>query len=96
MCDEQLNLHWWDTVGEAQDAVTVHQLDYNEGRPPTALGNRAPNESAQRHAKYIKSQRLASQCEPRAGSESATHSIRRICALITTCGPLLEQSRCLA
>jgi len=60
MRDELLNLHWWDTVREAQEAVTAHRLDYNDVRPHGALGNQTPNEFARRYAENITPQRLAS------------------------------------
>jgi len=44
--DECLNLHWFETIGEAKSLIEAWRLDYNESRPHMALGNKTPLEYA--------------------------------------------------
>jgi putative transposase len=44
--DECLNLHWFETIGEARSLIEAWRLDYNESRPHMALGNKKPLEYA--------------------------------------------------
>jgi putative transposase len=60
MRDELLNQHWWTTLGEVRDALVAYRADYNELRPHSALGNRAPADFARAGAANIQPQRLAS------------------------------------
>jgi putative transposase len=42
--DECLNLHWFETIGEAKAQIEAWRRDYNESRPHMALGHRTPQE----------------------------------------------------
>ncbi len=44
--DERLNLHWFETLGEAKAIIEVWRRDYNESRPHSALKELAPTEFA--------------------------------------------------
>ena len=44
--DESLNVHWFETLTEAQEQVEGWRRDYNESRPHMALGNIPPAEFA--------------------------------------------------
>lgn len=44
--DECLNLHWFETLGEAKAIVEAWRRDYNESRPHSALKELAPAEFA--------------------------------------------------
>jgi putative transposase len=44
--DECLNLHWFETIGEAKSLIEAWRRDYNESRPHMALGNKTPMEYA--------------------------------------------------
>jgi putative transposase len=46
--DECLNLHWFETIVEAERIIEAWRRDYNESRPRMALGNRTPQEYALR------------------------------------------------
>lgn len=59
MRDELLNLHWWRTIQEAQEAIEKYRVDYNHVRPHSALGNRTPVEFLQTLAP-VTPQRLVS------------------------------------
>lgn len=42
--DECLNLHWFETLGEAKAIIEAWRRDYNESRPHSALKELAPAE----------------------------------------------------
>jgi putative transposase len=42
--DECLNVHWFETLAEAQRLIEAWRVDYNESRPHMALGNKTPAE----------------------------------------------------
>jgi putative transposase len=42
--DECLNQHWFWSVGDARKIVEEWRLDYNQSRPPSALGGLTPEE----------------------------------------------------
>ena len=42
--DECLNLHWFDSLEEAQTTIEAWRVDYNTERPHGALGQRTPAE----------------------------------------------------
>jgi putative transposase len=42
--DECLNIHWFETLAEAQRLIGAWRIDYNESRPNMALGNKTPAE----------------------------------------------------
>jgi putative transposase len=42
--DECLNVHWFETLAEAQRLIEAWRIDYNESRPHMALGNKTPAE----------------------------------------------------
>ena len=42
--DECLNIHWFETLAEAQRLIEAWRIDYNENRPHIALGNKTPAE----------------------------------------------------
>ena len=42
--DECLNIHWFETLAEAQRLIEAWRIDYNESRPHMALGNKTPAE----------------------------------------------------
>ncbi|MDN7500938.1 integrase core domain-containing protein, partial [Burkholderia gladioli] len=42
--DECLNLHWFETLGEAKAIIEAWRRDYNESRPHSALKDLAPAE----------------------------------------------------
>lgn len=42
--DECLNLHWFESISEAQWKVAQWRREYNEQRPHSSLGNLAPRE----------------------------------------------------
>lgn len=37
--DECLNLHWFETLGDAKEIIEAWRRNYNESRPDMALGN---------------------------------------------------------
>jgi putative transposase len=45
--DECLNLHWFESLAEAQGLIEQWRNDYNTQRPHSALGNRTPTAFAQ-------------------------------------------------
>ncbi|WP_420796221.1 IS3 family transposase [Burkholderia gladioli] len=48
--DECLNLHWFETLGEAKAIIEAWRRDYNENRPHSALKDLAPAEFARQLA----------------------------------------------
>ena len=42
--DECINIHWFETLAEAQRLIEAWRIDYNESRPHMALGNKTPAE----------------------------------------------------
>ena len=44
--DACLNVHWFETLAEAQEQIEWWRRDYNENRPHMALGNIPPAEFA--------------------------------------------------
>jgi putative transposase len=40
--DECLSVHWFESLGEAQRLIVQWRCEYNERRPHSSLGNRAP------------------------------------------------------
>jgi len=50
--DECLNVHWFETLKEAQARIEAWRLDYNESRPHQGLADRTPAEFAA-HAKEL-------------------------------------------
>ncbi len=48
--DECLNIHWFETITEAQRLIEAWRIEYNESRPHMALGNIPPSEYACRAA----------------------------------------------
>jgi putative transposase len=42
--DECLNIHWFETIAEAQRLIEAWRIEYNESRPHMALGNKSPAE----------------------------------------------------
>jgi len=40
--DECLNMHWFESLAEAKRLIERWRIDYNETRPHSSLGNRAP------------------------------------------------------
>jgi putative transposase len=36
------NIHWFETLAEAQRLIEPWRIDYNESRPHMALGNKTP------------------------------------------------------
>ncbi len=42
--DECLNEHWFVSLQDAREKIEAWRRDYNEVRPPSALGNRTPEE----------------------------------------------------
>lgn len=44
--DECLNVHWFETLGQAREIIEAWRQDYNESRPHMALANVAPLEYA--------------------------------------------------
>jgi putative transposase len=40
--DECLNMHWFESLDEARRLIERWRIDYNERRPHSSLGNRAP------------------------------------------------------
>jgi putative transposase len=42
--DECLNVHWFETLAEAERLIEACRIDYNESRPHMALGNKSPAE----------------------------------------------------
>ena len=38
------NIHWFETLAEAQRLIEAWRIDYNESRPHMALGNKTPAE----------------------------------------------------
>jgi len=40
--DECLSVHWFESLGEAQRLIAQWRCEYNERRPHSSLGNRAP------------------------------------------------------
>jgi putative transposase len=39
--DECLNIHWFETIAEAQRLIEAWRIEYNESRPHMALGNKS-------------------------------------------------------
>ena len=48
--DEFLNIHWFDSLEEAQHKSELWRQDYNEHRPHMSLKGLTPNEYAKAHA----------------------------------------------
>lgn len=46
--DECLNLHWFESLGQAREIIEAWRHDYNESRPHMALADAAPREYARR------------------------------------------------
>ena len=44
--DECLNLHWFESLADAQHKIEAWRREYNESRPHMALANRSPNDFA--------------------------------------------------
>lgn len=44
--DECLNVHWFETIGQARQLIEAWRSEYNESRPHGALGYLAPSEYA--------------------------------------------------
>ncbi len=42
--DECLNIHWFETIAEAQRLIEAWRIEYNDSRPHMALGNKSPVE----------------------------------------------------
>ncbi len=42
--DDCLNIHWFETLAEAQRLIEAWRIDYNESRPHMALGNKTTAE----------------------------------------------------
>ena len=40
--DECLNMHWFESLAEARNVIERWRIEYNEMRPHSSLGNRAP------------------------------------------------------
>ena len=40
--DECLNMHWFESLAEAKKLIEQWRFEYNEMRPHSSLGNRAP------------------------------------------------------
>ena len=40
--DECLNMHWFESLAEARRIIERWRVEYNEMRPLSSLGNRAP------------------------------------------------------
>jgi len=40
--DECLNMHWFESLAEARGVIERWRVEYNETRPHSSLGNRAP------------------------------------------------------
>ena len=40
--DECLNMHWFESLAEAKRIIECWRVEYNETRPHSSLGNRAP------------------------------------------------------
>ena len=38
------DIHWFETLAEAQRLIEAWRIDYNESRPHMALGNKTPAE----------------------------------------------------
>jgi hypothetical protein len=38
------NIHWFETLAEAQRLIEAWRIDYNESRPHMAFGNKTPTE----------------------------------------------------
>ena len=47
--DECLNEHWFQTLGQAREAISAWRRDYNEVRPHSSIGRIAPARFAERH-----------------------------------------------
>ena len=45
--DECLNVHWFESLDEANAIIEAWAVDYNESRPHTALEGQAPRELAE-------------------------------------------------
>ena len=41
---ECLNVHWFQTLAEAEQTIEAWRREYNEKRPHSSLGNRTPME----------------------------------------------------
>jgi putative transposase len=42
--DECFNLHWFESLADVRAETAAWQAEYNESRPHSSLGNRAPTE----------------------------------------------------
>jgi len=40
--DECLNMHWFESLGQARRLIEQWRTEHNETRPHSSLGNRAP------------------------------------------------------
>jgi len=40
--DECLNMHWFESLAEARNVIERWRIEYNEMRPHSSSGNRAP------------------------------------------------------
>ncbi len=49
--DECLNVNWFMSLSDARDKIEAWRMEYNEWRPHTSLGNRAPADYARVDAK---------------------------------------------
>jgi len=56
--DECLNVHWFETIEEAQAIVEAWRADYNESRPHMAHNGVPPSEFARRHKDMDDPQRI--------------------------------------
>ena len=48
--DECLDIHWFETLGEAKQLIESWRREYNESRPHRALNDRTPSEFASEYA----------------------------------------------
>ena len=48
LCDECLNVHWVESMGEAGERIETWRIDYNESRSHQALQEETPKEFALR------------------------------------------------
>jgi putative transposase len=44
LCDECINIRWFETLAEAQRLIEAWRINYYESRPHMALGNKTPAE----------------------------------------------------
>jgi putative transposase len=61
--DECLNIHWFETIAEAQRLIEAWRIEYNESRPHMALGNKSP-------AEYLSLASCYSQAKSKAAAEN--------------------------